>query len=460
MSSTVALTSQPLPAEVLEFFIDALSKDRSADARRAMRTSALVCRSFRNRAHHHIFWRLEFVQPPYSTSSKTLSRLFNFRGLVEAGQKLPLLTTPLYHIRSFKLAMDGSLFEAYAILENPDLVSILELIQKYSWDIRKVSLKGSSFPIVWPDLTWDFRMALKQLCRSSPSLTTLCLENMTGVPHTMLLGTKIRHVRFHLIEFAVGALDLLPRFRYNHPVEPQLESIDIDYTFPFPEDNPLNHSGTDEMSLGQYQSIFSGVKRLKYLIYRSDDLERFLSLAQKLSSSLDTVDLELSNSDNGFLRALTWEIPLDSLPNLGRILLRHKSLVSVGTRHPLVKVASILRNMIIPASLQAIEVAFEVRSDPPWLKTGHFFPDPHNWALLDKILTDNKFERVREVVFHLRYFTVQAPPWAFNETVFVDRCRSCIQDVFPLLYASLKTVHVDIRVLPVVGGNEEPIFDS
>lgn len=458
MSST-SLTLRPLPAEVLECFIDALSQDRSADARRAMRTCAFVCRSFRNRAHHHIFSRLEFVQPPYSTVSKILSRLFKFRGLVESGRKLPSLTTPLYHTRSFKLVMDGSLFEAYAILGNEDLVSILDLIQTYSWDIRRVSLKGSSFPIIWPDLTWNFRMAFKQLCRSSPSLTTLRLENMTGVPHTILLGTKIRHVRFHLIEFARSTIGLLPEFRFNHPIEHQLESIDIDYTFPFPENNLLNGPGSDVKSLEQYQTMFSGIRRLNYLIYRLDDLERFLFIAQRLAPTLDTVDLVLSNSNNDFLRALSWAIPFDTLHNLGRVLLRHESMVAVGIRHPLVKVVAILRNMVITPSLHTMEVAFEVRSDPPWLKTGHFFPDPHNWALLDKVLMQPKFDLVRDVVLHLRYFITQAPPWAFDETVFITRCRGRIQDVFPLLCASHKAVHLDICVLPVPGGNEELAFD-
>lgn len=361
MAPTV-LTTQSLPAELLDLFIDALSTDRSPSAWRALLTCALVNHDFRNRAQHHIFSKLAFIQPPYSTPTNILSRLFEFRGLIESGRQLPNLTMPLYHTRAFKLVMDGSVFEAYAILENEDLVAILEMVLKHSWDLRKVTLKGSSFPIVWPDLTWDFRMAFKQLCRSSSSLTTLRLENLTGVPHTMLLGTKIRHVRFHLIEFAMSTMDFLPMFRYNHPVESQLESIDIDYTFPFPSDNLVNGSDT---ALVHYQSIFARVKRLKYLIYRSDDMDRFLFVAQELSSSLTTVDLELSNSDNGFLRALTRPVPFDTLPHLNRIILRHKSLVAVGPRHPLAKIGAILQNMVIPPSLRVVELAFEVRSDPP-----------------------------------------------------------------------------------------------
>ena len=345
------------------------------------------------------------------------------------------MTGLLYHLRSFKLVMDGSIFEAYAILENEDLVEILRGVQAFSKGIEAFTMQGSSFPIVWPDLTREFRAVFRSLCRSSPNLKTLNLENIVGVPHTLLTRTNIRHIRLHLIEFKKPRMAFVI-FREGHLPKGQLESIDIDYTFPFPPSSLIESRLAYEDAMTHYRTIFSQVKRLRYLIYRSDDLERFIAVAKGLSSSLEVVNLELSNSDNGFLRALSWEIPLADLPLLRRVIICHKSLISTGTRHPLFKVAAVLRNVSVPLCMETIELSFEVSAYAPWLKATHFFPEPKIWALLDRALTQKRFDAVKGVILRLRYCVSQEQPWTFDEGVFIDRCHDIVKDVFPLLAGS------------------------
>lgn len=345
------------------------------------------------------------------------------------------MTGLLYHLRSFKLVMDGSIFEAYAILDNEDLVEILRGIQEFSKDIEAFAMQGSSFPIVWPDLTMDFRAVFRSLCRSSPNMTTLNLENIVGVPHTLLMRTNIRHIRLHLIEFKKPRMTFVI-FREGHLPKGQLESIDVDYTFPFPPSSLIESRLAYEDAMAHYRTIFSQVKRLRYLIHRSDDLERFIAVARGLSSSLEIVNLQLSSSDNGFLRALSWEIPLADLPHLRRVIICHKSLISTDTRHPLIKVATVLRNVSVPLCMEAIELLFEVSAQAPWLKSTHFFPEPKTWALLDTALTQRRFDAVKSVVLRLRYCVSQEQPWTFDEGVFVNRCHDIVKDVFPLLAGS------------------------
>lgn len=364
------------------------------------------------------------------------------------------MTGLLYHLRSFTLVMDGSIFEAYAILENDDLVALLCALQAYSKGLESFAMQGSSFPIVWQDLTLDFRAAFKSLCRAAPNLTTLCLENMVGVPHTLLMGTNIAHVRFYLIEFKKPRMAFVI-FREGHLPKGQLESIDIDYTFPFPPSSLIESRLAYEDAMAHYRSIFSHVKRLRYLIYRSDDLERFVAAARGIAPSLEVVSLELSNSDNGFVRTLSWEIPLADLPRLKRVAIRHKSLISTGTRHPLLKVSNILKALSVHDSLDTIELAFEVSAQAPWLKAPHFFPEPRTWALLDADLMNKKFDLVKNVVLRLRYCVLQEQPWSFNEAVFVDRCHETLKFVFPLVSGSKnKTIKMIVCMTTEPTGRE------
>ncbi|KJA29488.1 hypothetical protein HYPSUDRAFT_61516 [Hypholoma sublateritium FD-334 SS-4] len=424
-----------IPPEILDAFIDELGRNPAqSDCRCALQQCSFVSRAFRNRAHHYLFSKVEFVQRPYSTPSEILSRLWQFRNIVHRGTRLPM-TGLLHHLRSFKLVMDGSIFEAYAILENEDLVEILRAIQVSSKDFEAFAIHGSSFPIVWPDLTTDFRAVFRNLCRTMPNLTTLNLVNIVGVPHTLLMRTNIRDIRFHLIEFKKPRMAFVI-FREGHLPKGQLESIDIDYTFPFPPSNLIESRLAYEDAMAHYRTIFSQVKKLRYLIYRSDDLERFIAVARGLSSSLEVVNLELTNSDNGFLRALSWEIPLADLPLLRRLIICHKSLISTGTRHPLFKVATVLKNVSVPVCMEAVELLFEVSAQAPWLKAMHFFPEPEIWALLDTALTNRRFDAVRSVVLRLRYCVSQEPPWTFDEGVFIGRCHDLVKDVFPLLAGS------------------------
>lgn len=347
---------------------------------------------------------------------------------------LPGLTSILYHLRALTIITDGSIFEAYAILENEDMLEILRDVRAHSKYIHTFTMQGSSFPIVWPNLTLDFRWALKDICRSSDNMTTLNLENMVGIPHTLFTGTNIKHVRFHLIEFeqprtsfAVFEDDCLPKG--------QLESIDIDYTFPSPPFNLVETHIAYDDAMANYQSFFSSLRKLRFLIHRSDDLQRFVAIAGGISS-LEIVDLEISNSDNGFLRTMSSNLPLNDLPCLRQLIIRHKSLVNITMRHPLFMVATILKSISIPKSLRTIELSFEVSAHPPWTKPIHFFPDHKSWGMLDAALTQERFGSVRDVILSLRYCPLREEPWTFDERFFTERCHKIYKGIFPLLSSS------------------------
>lgn len=442
-----------IPPEIFESFIDELGwNSATSECWRTLQACALVSSEFRNRAHHHLFSSMEFVQRPHSTPSEVLSRLWRFRELVQSGMNFPRLTCILYHLRTLTIITDGSIFEAYALLENEDMIGVLRDAQAYSRGIHTLTMQDSSFPIVWPNLTLEFRRALKNLCRSSLNMTTLQLENMVGVPRNLLTGTNIKHVRFHFIEFeqlrmSFGIVwdDLLPKGR--------LESIDIDYTFPFPPFNLMETNIECNGMLDYCRSFFFGVKKLRYAIHRSDDLQRFIAVASDISS-LEILDLELSNSDNGFMRRTPLDLPLDRNPHLRRLIVRHKSLVNIAMRRPLFKVMAILKSVSVPNSLQTIELFFDVSAHPPWTKPVHFFPDPKSWGMLDVALTRKHFGSVRDLIFNLRYCPLQEEPWTFNEGTFRDRCHKILPGVFPLLSSSeSKRLALNITFCP---GGKEP----
>ncbi|KAF8960966.1 hypothetical protein BDZ97DRAFT_1921659 [Flammula alnicola] len=213
---------------------------------------------------------------------------------------------------------------------------------------------AESYPFVWTNLTLDFRVAFKALCQSSTNLTTLYLENMAGVPHTLLTGTHIKHLRFHLIHLARSNTAFIP-FPEDHFPKGQLESIDIDYSFPFPfpTQDLIEKDIHHRESVSHRQPLFSHVKRLKYILRPCDDLQKFVVVARGISSSLEVVYLQLSGTD---LKASSPEIPFEELHNLRCMIIRHKSVVCALTRHPLIKVATILRNLASRRLLTALRL--------------------------------------------------------------------------------------------------------
>ncbi|KAF9482419.1 hypothetical protein BDN70DRAFT_875175 [Pholiota conissans] len=439
----------PIPPEILELFIDEVGKkSEKLEFWATLQACALVSRVFRNRAHHHLFSSISFVQRPYSTPTRTLTRLWKFRELVHSGMNFAGLTGVLYHLRALALIIDGSIFDAYRILEDGDIAQLLRDVQVHSHSLESLTLQGSSYPIVWTNLTPTFRRALKDLCRSSPSMTTLNLENMVGVPNALLKGTNIRHVRFHYIEFEETQM-AFGIFRDDLLNKGQLESIDIDYTFPFPQSNSLAKN-YDECAMENYQSFFTGVKKLRYVLNRSDDLNHFVAVARSISG-LETIELELSNLDNGFLRGTPLHLPLHELPHLHRLIIRHRTLVNIGMRHPLFKVMAILKSITLPKSLHTLELFFDVSARAPWTKPTHFFPDPKSWGMLDASLSQAQFHRVREVVMNLKYCPLLEKPWTFDEGVCSERSYEMFRGVFPLLSNS-KSKRLDLNVTFCPGG--------
>jgi len=434
----------PLPFEILEVIIDETAKfPENSGCYHSLYLWTLVSRSFRNRAHHHIFRTIEFNGLSRSVPSNIFSRLWKFYAIIEAGLHFPM-TTPLFHVRSLKLVMDCSIFESYAILENPSLAAILRILREHSGFIDSVSIQGSAFPILWSELTSKFRSSFTDLCKA-PSLTTFHLEGMIGIPHTILEGTNIKHIHFHLVEFASSTVGILPVLEDFLPPG-QLESLSIDHTFPFPA--PMEReSGTRGVS--HSNPTFSNIKEFKYLLNHSSDLQIFVDIAMGLAPSLVTICLEFSELDVRFLGVGAWEIPFHQLPLLRNLAIQFKVVVTPAIL-PLLNLVLAIRSILTPSSLSTLELAFDVRSNSPWLKKSDFYPDPDLWVLLDSLLQLARFDSVNTVLLRLRYHILCARPWTFDERVFLDNCRGFAPEVFPRLTSSKsKALDLILTVAPV-----------
>jgi len=351
------------------------------------------------------------------------------------------MTSLLHYTHSFKLVMDGSVFDAYAILENEDLAKTMRLLCKYSSAIHTVGITGSSIPIFWPDLSREFQEAFRDLIHL-PTVTTLCLDNISGVPETILRGTNISHIRFYLVKLFNPTPGLRPFFSLSQT--DKLGDIDIDYTFPFSPD--------DSSSGSPFQPSLSNLRSLKYTFYHPEDFQRFVNIALSLKS-LEKINILFSDSTSMFFQGLGFDIPFNSLPLLRTLGICHKSPIATGIRSPLLKVLDLLRCInALPPSLETLVLGFVIRTNPPWLRLSEFFPEPKTWALLDKLLSTERFGRVNTVQMRLQYVTLPGKPWSFDEAIFVERCRSCLEHVFPLLIASERTrkkIELDVAVFPL-----------
>ncbi|PPQ78822.1 hypothetical protein CVT25_010691 [Psilocybe cyanescens] len=451
-----------LPGEVLELFVDQVASFRNLVERRTtLQACSLVSLAFRNRSHHHLFSNVEFTQPSYSIPSKLFYRLRKFRDIVTSGLDLRM-TSLLYHVQSFSLVMDGSVFDAYTTMNNEDLTTVLRMLCKYSKAIHTTTLLGSSMRIFWPYLTRDFREAFKELCRV-PSMRTLHLENLCSVPATFLLGTKIRNVRLHLVTI-FSPIPGLPAFNCLWDSVGQLHSVDIDHTFPFFIEEIIGSDiRTRNISLERSSEgvNLSSIKSLKYTLYQPDDFQRFMQIVLEIPS-LERVCMIFSDlGSSGFHRVVGAQAPFDELPALRTLAIGHRSSISTGIRSPLLKVLDVLRSASISRTLESIELSFEVHSHPPWLRLTEFFPETKTWALFDKVLTHETFDSVTRVRLNLCYSTLQAQPWTFDEQFFAKRCRSFLAEVFPLLMGSKsKEIVVDVSVLPLGGELDMLVFST
>ncbi|CAA7259560.1 unnamed protein product [Cyclocybe aegerita] len=357
----------------------------------------------------------------------------------------------LYHVRSFGLLMNGStMFETYAILGNDCLVDILRSLHARSYGILGLALciQGPSIPINLLDLATNFRSAFQNLLHS-PFLTTLCLQNIFGVPDTLIRWTSLKHLHFHFVELVRYRVDYDPLWIL--PPNAQIESLDIDFTFPFPPREVLETGGIvqDDMeAVSHFCNSFSGVTDLKYSIYHSSDFRLFCDVVLGLSSSLTTIELELSDTGRVLNRHIPWPLPFHRLPLLRSLTIRLRSLISIETCGLLRHLSTILKDCSIPPSLQTIDFALELRSQAQWLKLCDFFPQPSLWAVLDNILaTHPQFAAIQSVYFNLQYRTLNEEPWAFDEGVFVARCATLVKELFPLLADSKTKLGAIVSVL-------------
>ncbi|KAH9487232.1 hypothetical protein JR316_0001301 [Psilocybe cubensis] len=443
---------QLLPNEILELFVDQVGNLRSPVERRiTLQACSLVSIAFRNRAHHHLFSNVEFTQPSYSVPSKLFYRLRKFREVVTSGLGFQM-TSLLHHVQSFTLVMDGSVFDAYTTMNNEDLTTIIRMLCKHSTAIHTTTLLGSSMRIFWPYLTRDFREAFKELCRV-PSMRTLHLENLCSVPATFLLGTKIKNIRLHLVTI-FSPIPGLPAFNCLWDSVGQLQAVDIDHTFPFFIEEIIGSDTMRTRTVSLEKSAekvnLSSIKLLRYTFHLPDDLQRFTQIALAIHS-LEAVSVVFDDTDSsGFRRAIGDQIPLHELPALRTVAIGHKSSINTGIRGPLLKMLDVLKSLSVPRTLECIELSFEIHSHPPWFKLTEFFPETKTWALFDKLLTHETFDSVKRVRLNLRYTTLQAQPWTFDEQFFVQRCHGYLSEVFPLLMGSAsKELMADVSVLPL-----------
>ncbi|KAF9540042.1 hypothetical protein CPC08DRAFT_480432 [Agrocybe pediades] len=452
----MSLENAVLPLEILELILDEIKRSRQyneKEVQETLQTCSFVCYAFRSRASRHLFSTLQLIQHPFSSPSKLLTKLWDLRELVHAGHQLGLPSI-LHYTRSFQLVMDGSLFDAYAILENEDLARIMRILCKYSSVLHTIAIAGSFIPIFWPDLSREFQEAFRDLTRV-PTVTTLRLNNISGVPANILHGTNIDHVKFHLVKSFYPMLAHWPFFCVFHT--DQLRGLDIDYTFPIAQ--PSNVEPVEELDplFSQVGSSFSGVKSLQYTFYHPEDFQRLMNIASSLPS-LESVVINYSNSTSSLFEGLGYDVPFDTLSSLRTLGICHKSDIAVGIRSPLLKVADLLTCIDVPPSLETLILGFVVRTTPPWLRLAEYFPEPKTWGLLDKLLVSERYSSVRSVQLRLQYVTLPGKPWSFDEDVFLRRCRACLQDVFPLVMScKTKTLEVDVAVFPL--GRNVDILD-
>lgn len=442
---TMANGSPQFPPEVLELFVDRIA-DFTQD-RAALQACSLVSHAFRNRAHHHLFSSIRFTQRSYSIATKLHSELQAFCELATSGLTFTM-TTLLFHVQSFALVLNGSVFDAYTTLSNENLTEIMRLLRKHSQVIHSTIILGSAMRIFWPYLSLRFRKAFTELCQV-PSMSTLHLQNICSVPATLLSDTNINDVRLHQVTLLNPLASRSP-FNFLWNVS-QLHSLDIDHSFPFPTSAifELDIGNQAQVPFERYRSSFSNIRRLRYTFYDPDDFQKFHDISLCMPA-LEEVCVVFSAND--FHRGLRGRFSFNELPSLRALAIHHESLITIGLTSPLFKVLETIKSISVPPTLESIELGFQVHTHPPWMKGGEFFPETQIWSMLDKALAHSTFDKIKTVELNLHYMTLQAQPWTFDERFFDRRCRKFLPEAFPLLTKSKSKeliANISVQVAPL-----------
>ncbi|PPQ69309.1 hypothetical protein CVT24_001675 [Panaeolus cyanescens] len=428
-----------VPSEVLELFIDELGNTiNERQSWDALRSCMLVCHAFRYRAQRHLFRDIKLVQDAHIQSTKLVSRLWKLRAMMLDCHDVSISLVP--HVRSFRLVMESSAYDAYGILDNEVLPVILTKLLPQLEEFA-VWIRSFSMAVNWSHLNTEFRDVFMALCRS-PNLKTLRLRNMVDLPPTILAGSAVKNICFHILRFDSSTSPILEGLIPNG----QVESINIDYCFPFPPltdidiDHPdLQLEDPQDPSLSAYLTALAQVKRLKYIIFSQTDFTRSMRVARNAFAHLEVLELEIIELVTHAFFDDAWSIPFDKLPNLHTLVLGHKTDIRLGAYAPLTKVAAILQpsvdTMPCPA-LRNIEFNFVVASHAPWIKKVAYFPGEHVWNALDGLLCEESFDGVTSVTLNLEYHIIQERPWAFDSRLFVERCERHCREVFPKIHSS------------------------
>ncbi|KAF9046767.1 hypothetical protein BJ165DRAFT_1527829 [Panaeolus papilionaceus] len=434
-----------VPAELLELFIDELGNTaHDRQSWDALRACLLVCHAFRYRAQRYLFRDIKLVQDAQVQSTKLVSRLWKLKAIMLDCHDATISLLP--HVKSFRLVMESSAYAAYGILDNEALPIILRVLYPQLEEFA-VWIRSFSMAVNWSHLNNAFRDVFMTLCRS-PKLKTLRLRNMVDLPPTILAGSAVKNICFHILRFDSTASPILEGLIPNG----QVESINIDFCFPFPTlDLAEAEEDPRDDAFSAYLNALAQVKRLKYVIFSQNDFVRSMQVARNAFAHLEVLELEIIELVTHAFYNDAWSIPFDQLPNLHTLILGHKTDIRIGADDPLTKIAAILQPRTMPCpALRAIEFKLIVASSAPWIKKSEYFPGEQAWAALDTLLCEEGFDGLDSIKLNLEYHILQERPWKFDSRVFEGRCEKFCEEMFPKIYSSKrKRMWASVNCVPL-----------
>ncbi|CAA7267664.1 unnamed protein product [Cyclocybe aegerita] len=429
----------PLPLEIVELVIDELGNHRdNPECLQALLACALASRPLTQRSQHHVFSRIILSMTRESEPGRLMQRIKALNCITEANPSLTI------HIRSFKLSIHGSVEIIRQILESPHMVSVLRMLSKVQLQEVGVTIGvGNHRGANW-ETCRAFFGALDVLVRS-PSLTSLCLENMAGVPTTLIQQTQLKKISLRQLNLVKSSFppSLSPSLH--------LESIAVDCSFPFrrlivPSDDDIYMSD----NFAPYPP-FPSVKHVSLFIDYSEDIGDTASLLSSCPG-LETLRLEQSANATrarfGIITGSHSRIPFVDLPKLRRIVFRYQA--PIRYHHPAVALSA-LRDVLddqenVAISLEEINIELKIVHE---FSLRYAYPCEPAWVAVDAALKAEKWAHVRRVNLFLDFkykYIWTARDGAFDERVFLKRCQDQLANIFPSLTKSDKVL--TLKVVP------------
>ncbi|KDR79927.1 hypothetical protein GALMADRAFT_242057 [Galerina marginata CBS 339.88] len=424
----MAVAQRHFPHDITTLIIDILGEGLldpdDTDCCPALANCLLVSRSFCHHSRRHLFRAVALQNSPVDSFFERVAQLRE----IMAPRSNPLLGMISY-IRVFSVEVLSDPSKTVYRKNGPGLATILEAFLHFESHLEDFGFWGCD--IQWKRLGQTVHNLIQSIVRS-PSLSTIHLSGLDGMPVSVLTGASCKNL--HLRRLTMGNcvddgastlnLEIIPQL--------QLEAFATDNTFPL---EYLSSNGPRAELPNVSTSPFSHLRKLVLEFNSTQECREAPIVLLKVMGSLQEMDVVLRTARLPHPKFIFPTINIGRFPKL-QMLRLEQQYWSSSTFSPenSPSVVSILHPTMPCMSLERLDLHFNTHCIVNSMSPLHEAPI---WCNIDALLSPSQFPSLKRVglLFSMDlYMPVHLGPSARAE--FLADAVPRLREAFPLLSIS------------------------